>query len=438
MARILVVEDETDLRSAIREVLELRKHEVVDTGSVSDALRRLAREPIDALVTDLRLPDGDGLDVLREALTRHPDTVGIVITAFGAVDTAVQAMRLGAQDFLIKPVNLEALQKKLELLLERGAVIEENRFLRQSARPPSGLIGSSREMEEVRRLIARVAVVDSTVLITGETGSGKEVVARAIHDGGPRAKAPFVAVNSGSIPETLLESELFGHVKGAFTGADGEKRGLFEVAAQGTIFLDEIGELPVALQPKLLRTLESREILRVGSTSPIHISARILAATHRNLSDMIQKGLFRQDLYYRLNVLEIPIAPLRKRLEDIRPLVDHLLERLCKRMNRPKPDLDPQALPALETYGWPGNVRELANVLERALILNPGARIGLDDLPGVLKEGAPVDAPDDLRQARAAFEVAHIQRVVNRHGGDKAKAAAALGVDVSSLYRKLQ
>jgi len=291
-------------------------------------------------------------------------------------------------------------------------------------------------MAELHRLILKVAPTDSTVLILGETGTGKELVARAIHHASPRKDRPFVAVNCGAIPETLLESELFGHLRGAFTGADRDKRGLFEVAGSGTIFLDEIGEMPLSLQPKVLRVLETREILRVGSTHPLKVSGRIVAATHRNLKQMVDQGLFRADLYYRLCVFEIEIAPLRSRVEDIDVIARNLLSRLSRAMNRPAPALDPAARAALEQYRWPGNVRELANVLERALILNDGGTIQLADFPGFLVTSKP-SLEDDLKSARQAFERAHILRVLEKCTGDKRRAAELLGIDLSSLYRKL-
>jgi DNA-binding NtrC family response regulator len=292
-------------------------------------------------------------------------------------------------------------------------------------------------MAEIRRLIARIAPTDATALITGETGTGKEVVARAIHGESDRRDRPFVAVNCGSIPETLLESELFGHAKGSFTGADREHRGLLEAAADGTLLLDEIGEMPLLLQPKLLRAIECREYRRVGSTSPLRLQSRILASTHRDLKAMTASGLFRPDLYYRLCVVEIEVPPLRRRPQDILPIAEHLLQRLAARLHRPRPQLEPEAVAALERYSWPGNVRELANVLERALILTDSPRLHAADLPGFVAE-AMTQLPDDLKAARHAFEQAHIRRVIEKFAGDKRRAAEALGVDVSSLYRKLE
>jgi len=440
MAHVLVVDDELDFRGAVAESLRDARHEVDECGSADEANRLLQSENYDLILTDLRMPGRGGIELLREAAARMPDCILIVMTAYGSLETAIEALRLGAHDYLTKPINLEALIRKVNLLIGHQATLAENRFLRAALEidvPDSGLIGSSTAIQTIHRLIAKVATTDSTVLICGETGTGKELAARAVHRASPRHVRPFVAINCGSIPEALLESELFGHVRGAFTGADRDKRGLFEVADGGTIFLDEIGEMPSSLQPKILRALENREIMRVGSTTPVRISARIVAATHRSLPKMIEEGSFRQDLYYRLNIFEIAIPPLRERPEDIRPLAAHLLERLCRSLNRSIPALEPDALRALEAYGWPGNVRELANVLERALILSDAPRVGLSDLPGVVADEPAVAASDSLKLARREFERRHIRRVIERHQGDKRLAAEALGIDLSSLYRKL-
>ncbi|MBI1849385.1 MAG: sigma-54-dependent Fis family transcriptional regulator [Planctomycetes bacterium] len=440
MARILIADDEEDFRASVAESLRDAGHEVRECANGDDAIDRMREETFDVLLTDLRMPGRSGIDLLREAAARLPDSILIVLTAYGSLDTAIEALRIGAHDYILKPTRIEALLRKVDLLVRHQAAIAENRFLRGKLEidvPSNGIAGSSDAIKNVLRLIAKVAPTDSSVLVTGETGTGKELVSRAIHQASPRHDLPFVTINCGSIPEMLLESELFGHTRGAFTGADREKRGLFEVAGAGTIVLDEIGELPMPLQPKLLRTLENREILRVGSTSPIKISARIVAATNRDLRSMVDKGSFRLDLYYRLNVFEIPIPPLRERVQDIREIITHLMDRLCRRLNRPVATIDPDALRALELYRWPGNVRELANVLERGLILADGPRIGIGELPGILTQGAP-PAEDDLKAARKHFESAHVRRVIEKYGGDKQQAARALGIDLSSLYRKLQ
>jgi DNA-binding NtrC family response regulator len=437
--RILLVDDEEGFRQPAAEALEAAGHEVRQCARGDEAFELLAKETFDCLLTDLRLPGRDGIELLREAASRLPDCFLIILTAFASLESAVEALRIGAHDYMFKPVRLDALRRKLDLLAKHRATLAENRFLRNALEvdvPATGLVGSGEAIAEVHRLIAKVASADSTVLVTGETGTGKELVARAIHRASPRRDEPFLAINCGSIPEALLESQLFGHVRGAFTGADRDKQGLFEVAGAGTILLDEIGELPPALQPKLLRALETREVLRVGSTAPAKFSARVLAATHRNLPAMIESGQFRADLFYRLNVFEIRLPPLRERPHDIRETAMHLLERICRRVNRPVPAIEPEALRALEQYRWPGNVRELANVLERAVIMSEGPRIGLSEIPGVVTRGQE-DVEDDLRLALRHLELAHIRRVVERYGGDKRRAAEALGIGLSSLYRKL-
>jgi DNA-binding NtrC family response regulator len=440
MARILVVDDERDFRLSIAEALKLSGHDVQQAGTAEEALLLLRKDGVDVVLSDLRMPGRSGIELLKEISEKQPDAIRVVLTAYGSLETAIEALRLGAHDYMLKPLRIEALQHKIGLLLRHRDAIAENRHLRrvaETASSPTGLVGQSPSMKETHRLISRVAPTDSTVLILGETGTGKELVARAIHHQSPRRESPFVAVNCGAIPEALLESELFGHVRGAFTGADRDKRGLFEVAGAGTIFLDEIGEMPLSLQPKVLRVLESREILRVGSTSPVRVAARIVAATHRDLKRMVDEGMFRSDLYYRLCVFEIALAPLRLRPEDLGDIARALLERFARSMNRPVPVLGDGVLRALEQHRWPGNVRELANVLERTMILTEGTAIEQHDLPGFL-DPAPLPSEDDLKSARASFERSHIRRVLERCGGDKRRAAELLGIDLSSLYRKLE
>lgn len=438
--RILLVDDEDEFRKLAAEALQMAGHDAQSSATGDEACARLEREAFDLVMTDLRMPGRGGIDVLKAAAARMPECILIVLTAYASLETALEALRIGAHDYILKPVRLDALVRKVELFAKHRATLAENRFLRgalEGETPSTGLVGTSEAIARVHRLIAKVAPEDSTVLITGETGTGKELVARAIHRAGPRADLPFVAINCGSIPESLLESQLFGHVRGAFTGADRDKQGLVEVAGGGTILLDEIGELPLALQPKLLRALESREILRVGSTSPIKFAARIIAATHRDLPRMMESGEFRSDLFYRLNVFEIHIDPLRERPQDVRDTAMHLLQRICRRMNRPVPILEPEALRILEQYPWPGNVRELANVLERAAIMAEGSRIGVSEVPGLVTSPDLV-VEDDLRIAIGKLELAHLRRVVQKHGGDKRAAAEALGISLSSLYRKLE
>ena len=415
--RILLAEDEEGFRNLAAEALAMAGHDVHPCARGDEAWSRLQTETFDLLLTDLRLPGREGIDLLREAASRMPDCILIVLTAHASVETAVEALRIGAHDYLLKPVRLDALIRKVDLFARHRATLAENRFLRGALEidvPSTGLVGASEAIAQVHRLIAKVAPTDSTVLITGETGTGKELVARAIHRGSPRSDAPFVAINCGSIPENLLESQLFGHTRGAFTGADREKQGLFEVAGRGTLFLDEIGEMPPSLQPKLLRSLESREIMRVGSTATIKFEARVVAATHRDLAKMIDSGHFRSDLYYRLNVFEVHVPPLREHASDVRETALHLLQRICKRINRPLPSLDAEALRALEQYRWPGNVRELANILERAVIMAEGPRIGLSEVPGLVSAPQTV-IEDDPPLAMKQLATGHSRRVVPQY-----------------------
>jgi two-component system response regulator AtoC len=440
MARILLADDERDFRLSVAEALRMDGHEVVSFGTADEALGALRKDPFDVLLTDLRMPGRSGMDLLRETADQWPESILIVLTAYGSLESAIEALRIGAHDYMLKPLRIEALRHKIDLLLRLRETAAENRILRGAPHPaslPTGLAGGSPALRETHRLISRVAPTDSTVLVLGETGTGKELVARAIHQQSPRKDRPFVAVNCGAISETLLESELFGHVRGAFTGADRDKRGLFEVAGSGTIFLDEIGELPLSLQPKILRVLESREILRVGSTSPLKVGARIVAATHRNLKERADQGAFRADLYYRLCVFEITVEPLRARPEDLGPIAQALLERFARAMNRSVPTLGEGVLASLQQYHWPGNVRELANVLERAMILTEGPALETHDFPPFLNAAARA-GEDELKAARAAFERGHIRRVIEKCGGDKRRAAELLGIDLSSLYRKLE
>jgi DNA-binding NtrC family response regulator len=439
MARIIVVDDERDFRRSVAEALKLSGHSIQEAGTADEALTLIRKETVDVVLSDLRMPGRSGIDLLREVSARQPDAILIVLTAYGSLETAIEALRIGAHDYMLKPLRIEALQHKVNQLLRHRDVVAENRFLRGAAEKeasPTGLVGGSRSILETHRLISRVAPTASTVLILGETGTGKELVARAIHQQSPRREQPFVAVNCGAIPETLLESELFGHVRGAFTSADRDKRGLFEVAGSGTIFLDEIGELPLALQPKILRVLETREIQRVGSTSPFKVEARIVAATHRDLRRRSEEGGFRADLYYRLCVFEIAVEPLRKRPDDVGPIAEALLARFALAMNRPSPVLGEGVLAGLQQYAWPGNVRELANVLERAMILTEGSALELHDFPSFLNPPSRA-GEDDLKSARALFERAHVRRVIEKCAGDKRRAAELLGIDLSSLYRKL-
>jgi DNA-binding NtrC family response regulator len=370
----------------------------------------------------------------------------MLMTAHGELDTAIEALRLGAVDYLLKPFRHEELIAKVKRLAEHRRLVLENRNLRRTldAATPRGIVGDGPSIRTVLETVDRVASLPTHVLITGESGTGKDLIARAVHERGSRAKAPFVPINCAAIPEPLLESELFGHVKGAFTGATEHKEGLLKTAGEGTIFLDELGDMPLSLQAKLLRAIESREIQPVGSTRRVQIQARIVAATHRDLRELARTGKFREDLFYRLAVVEIPVAPLRDRREDIPMLANHFVAKYARELGRPVHGIARDALALLAGHDWRGNVRELSNAIERAVIFASGEQIIAADLPEPVRAAVPREPQDrepqfqvNLREATAEFERAHILRVIEQCGGNKRKAAKLLGLGVTSLYRKL-
>ncbi|HSN16013.1 MAG TPA: sigma-54 dependent transcriptional regulator, partial [Anaeromyxobacteraceae bacterium] len=369
MARILVVDDERSMREFLEILLRKQGHEVITADALPAALAAAGEGDLDLVITDLRLGDGDGLELLGDVKARAPATEVVVITAYATAENAVQAMKLGAYDYVLKPFKLDELQLVVAKALERRALVAENRALRHRVgREEQEIIGRSPAIAEVRAMVERVAIARTTLLVTGESGTGKEVVARAIHARAGAAQ-PFVPVNCGAIPEGLIESELFGHERGAFTGAVGTKAGLFEVAGAGTLFLDEVGELPLPMQVKLLRALQERRIRRVGGNGDIAVAARIVAATNRELEAEVAAGRFREDLFYRLNVIQLRIPPLRERREDLPLFIGRFLEQFCGELGRPRMSLSPEAERLLLAWRWPGNVRELQNVIERAVTL---------------------------------------------------------------------
>jgi DNA-binding NtrC family response regulator len=435
--RVLVAERDDALRISLAEVLRARDTDVAECPGAAEALSRLKRERFDLILTDAAVKGMSRPDVLREIRSRVPEAVVVVVTDQGSIEGAVEAIRCGAQDYLAKPLSPGAVLQKLASLMRPTPAADGNGHPGAPADGSStGLVGKSREMTELNRLILRVAPSESTVLIRGETGTGKELVARAIHRHSTRRDAPFIAINCSAIPETLLESQLFGHVRGAFTGADRDRQGFFESAGEGTIFLDEIGEMPLTVQPKLLRALDAREFLPLGSTDPLPVRARVVVATNRDLKAMVASGGFRQDLYFRLSTVEVPIAPLRARPEDIELTAQFLVHRAAREMNRAAPSFSPAALSALENYHWPGNVRELANILERALIMSQGPTIEAADLPKHLSS-AILPTTGALKTATKAFERMFATRMVDACNGDKVRAAKMLEISLPSLYRKL-
>jgi two-component system response regulator HydG len=442
MAHLLIVDDEPSARSTLALLLRKRGHHVLDADGLTATVKRLGEEVFDLVVTDLKMPDGDGLDVLRAVKAQSPGTEVILLTAYAGWRSAKEAIRLGALDYFEKGDDPDELYHRIDKALAERALRRENENLREQLRERyglSGLIAQSPAMHDVLDLIERVAPTDATLLIRGESGTGKEVIAKAVHHASPRAERPFVAVNCGAVPETLLESELFGFIRGAFTGAVASKRGLFEEAHGGTLFLDEIAEMPAALQVKLLRTLQSREIRRLGATQPTIIDARVIAATNRDLAAMIGDGRFREDLFYRLNVIEAVLPPLRERREDIPALAEHFAGRSAARLGRDL-RLAPETIERLLRYPWPGNVRELENAMERAVILARGSAVTPEDLPPHVSAGLNLGASPVLPRQTTLAEAERdlILQTLERFGRNHSAAAEALGIGRTTLWRKLK
>jgi two-component system response regulator HydG len=453
--RILVVDEDNSLRNACCEIAAGMGFVALSAGSMRDALAMMSAQPMEMLLLDLTLPGGGGLKLLGEVKTLYPRTGIVVMTAFATVASAVEAMRLGAIDYLTKPFALEELIRVLEESSRRLSCEVERRPDRTQT-GLSGLIGSSPEMQRVYRILSKVANSSHPVLILGESGTGKEMVARAIHENGPKAAMPFIAVDCGSLVPTLIESELFGHVKGAFTGANRSKEGLLSTAQGGTVFLDEIGELPMDLQAKLLRALQEKEVRPVGATHSVSITARVLAATNRELSAMVAQGLFRKDLYFRLSVVNLKLPPLRERQEDIAPLAEHFLQRIERETGVPHSFSD-EAIQLMTEYDWPGNVRELENAIERACSLSSGPVLRMIDLPTQLQEfqmhrreakwtegeaaggtGERSAGTNDAVVSIADMEKNAILGTIRQLNGDKLMAAKLLGIGKTTLYRKLK
>ena len=442
---ILIAEDEAAVRESLAEVLREEGYDVVAVTDGTAAIAALEQRDFDLVLSDIRMPGADGLAVLQRTREISPQSLVLLMTAHATVETAVEAIRRGAQDYLLKPILFDDLLHKIDHLLTHRQIAWENQMLRSQVERQwdfESLVGRSAAMREVMELVRRVAPTPSTVLITGESGVGKEVVARAIHHFSEYRDRIFLPVNCGAIPETLLESQLFGHMRGSFTGAIANQEGLFQRARGGTIFLDEIADMPLSLQVKLLRAIEAKEILPIGATTPIKIEVRIIAATNRNLRKAVEEGAFREDLYYRLNVIGIEIPPLRERREDIPLLVEHFIRLHNRELKKNYKGVDSATMKLLMCLPWKGNVRELDNMIEHAMILGSGEWITVRDLPRALQQdvGIVPDLPDtdNLRDALRAFEKAHIQSVLAKSNQDKKQAAQRLGVSLSSLYRKME
>ncbi len=439
--KILIAEDEQAIRESLKLVLEDEGY-IVDTASDGlEALNKIKSENFDLVITDIKMPQLDGMELLEKGSQISPDTFFIIITAYASVNSAIAALRAGAYDYLIKPLEFDDLLIRIRRLLDYRKLSLENRTLRQRISSSEGyrnLIGKSSAMKKVFKIISQVAPTNSNILIVGKSGTGKELVARAIHANSKRKDKIFLPINCGAISPNLIESELFGHKKGAFTGATEDKQGLFKVADKGTLFLDEIGDLPIEMQVKLLRAIEEKQFLPVGATVPVKTDVRIIAATNKDLEEKIKKGEFRDDLYYRLNVVEIKLPPLNQRKEDIPLLVNHFIEKYCNEMGKKILTLDNNAMRALLNYDWKGGVRELENVIERAVIFASGDVITLEDLSENLQPLAKGgNYPDSLKEAIKDFERNHILHILRKFNFDKEKTANALHIGLSSLYRKM-
>jgi len=438
-ASILVVDDMPAMQEMLNCSLASEGYRVATAGSGEEALARIDEQEFDLIVTDIVMPGLSGLDVLEKSRLLNPRTAVIVMTAYASLETAVTALRRGACDYLEKPVRLEELKRRVRHALEyREATWRVRLQQRALSRPPAlhTLIGESSAMRTLLEQIARSARTPSNVLITGESGVGKELVARAIHGASPRCDHTFVAVNCGAIPETLLESQLFGHVRGAFTTAVQANPGLFVAANRGTLLLDEIGDAPFPLQVKLLRVIEEKHVWPVGAIKPVPVDVRVVASTNRDLARDVAAGRFREDLFYRLNVVHLQVPPLRERRSDIPLLVDHLIGRLNAKLGARLLGIEREALRVLTTQPWKGNVRELENILERAMVLGSGDLISLQHLPADLTTPGQT-RPHDLREALRRFEQQHLMSVVAETRSDKRAAARLLGISLASLYRKL-
>ncbi len=440
-ARILVVDDDLSNREALLSILEKEGYDVHTQSDAPSALRYIEQKRPDLIISDLRMPDMDGLEFLKKVKKGHSSIEVILLTAYGTVEVAVEAMREGAYDFITKPVKRADLLRTVHKALEKQRLERENIELKKKLaemESPPVLIGESKAFLRVRSFIEKVAPSTSTVLIEGESGTGKEVAAHAIHAAGPRAHRPFIKLSCASLPESLLEAELFGYEKGAFTGASQRRAGRFEIAHGGTLFLDEITEIPPSVQVKLLRVLQEGEFERLGSNATIKTDVRIIAATNRNIEEAVKKGIFREDLFYRLNVIKLRLPPLRERKEDIEPLATHFLRIYSAKNSKIFRGISKEAIGLLKNYDWPGNVRELENVIERAVVLGNSEVIDTDDLPDHLTGRS---APSDeviikLGTSMEEIKKILIKRALEHTGGDKIKAASLLGINPRTIYRK--
>jgi DNA-binding NtrC family response regulator len=448
--RILIVDDEEGMRRFLSIMLAKEGYDVLAVASGADALREFEKNVFHVVLSDIKMPGMSGIELLKGIRSLDPGVAVIMMTAYASLDTAIEAVNQGADHYFVKRAKNDEIKFVIRRALEMRRLTSENKFLRhelKSTLRPREIIGESPRIREVFETVRKVARSDSTVLLCGESGTGKELFAREIHAASRRASGPFVSINCGALPESLLESELFGHVKGSFTGAIRDKEGLFCVARGGTFLLDEVGETSLAIQVKLLRILQEREIIPVGGSKPIKVDVRVVAATNADLEKEVERGSFRPDLFYRLNVIPILLPPLRKRREDIPLLVDHFLRQYCRIAERPLMSVDAETIRALCDYAWPGNVRELENVIERSVILEEGNRLTLDSLPErivqgvrarVEERGFPGAGASGVLQTLEDVEREYLTHVLDETGWQKKKASRILGINSSTLYRKIQ
>jgi len=433
--KILAVDDSLDTLEVIQRNLTPEGYKVFTVSSVNEAVNILETHPIDLVITDLKMPIVGGLDLIRHVRENLRDVEIMMITGYPSIEGAVEAVKRGAEEYLVKPFTdkelLSAVQRMLEKLVRRRTSQSKNPLNNSY-----GIIGDSKGMQDVFKQIKKAASTDATIVISGETGTGKEIVARAVHYNSDRSSAPFVPVNCTAIPNNLLESELFGHVKGAFTGAKGSRAGFFQVADGGTIFLDEIGDASQSMQGKLLRVIQNKEIYMVGSSRTRKVNTRIIAATNKDLLSLMEKGIFREDLYYRINVINIPLPALRERGNDILLMINHFLEKFSKEIDRPMLNISDDALRVLVNYQWPGNVRELENLIQRLVIITDGDFIHVTDLPALMK--FYVNQKKDVNRTLADVEIEHIRHVLASVNGNKTRAAKVLGIDRKTLREKLK
>jgi len=441
---ILIADDEREIRESLSLLLDDEGYSVDTVTDGMGAVEAVKNNQYDILITDLKMPKADGMTVLDETIKHSSNTLVVIITAHGTIETAIEALRKGASDYILKPLDFEEVMIRIRNLVERRDLVQENKYLREQIDQEynfNHIIGESEAMKRVYEMVKRVSSASSNVLITGASGTGKELVARAIHYNSDRSKKPFIAVNCGAVPENLYESELFGHKKGAFTGAVSDKEGVFVAANKGTVFLDEIGEIPLNVQVNLLRVLQEREVKPIGTNQMISFDTRIITATNKDLEKEVEKGNFREDLFYRINVVEIPLPSLEQRQEDIPLLSHHFIQKYSRELNRPVKGITSEAMGALMAHTWKGQVRELENAIERAVLLGNNDYIEREDLPAAIQKNAGDNVAmdsEELDKAVQAFERHHITNILKRTEGNKTEAARLLGIDPSTLYRKME